>query len=65
MIVEVADHPFILLGELEISLPEAFAVLTLKSALTQTFLGLGMGLLSPAWFRILWMVVWLAMLYLL
>jgi len=33
MIVEVADHPFVLLGELEVCLPEAVAVLTLESVL--------------------------------
>ena len=34
MIVEVADHPLILLGELEVSLPEAVAMLPLESVLT-------------------------------
>ena len=33
MIVQEADHPFILFGELEVSLPEAVAVLTLESTL--------------------------------
>ena len=33
MIVEVADHPFIILRELVVTLPEAVAVLTLESVL--------------------------------
>ena len=34
MIIQEADHPFVLLGEFEICLPEAVAVRTLEPTLT-------------------------------
>jgi hypothetical protein len=34
MIIQEADHPLVLLGELEVCLPEAIVMLTLESALT-------------------------------
>jgi len=34
MIIQVADHPFVVFCELEVSLPEAVAMLTLESTLT-------------------------------
>jgi len=48
MIVEVADHPLILLGELKICLPEAVAVLTLESALTPDLSRLGDGVVQSS-----------------
>ncbi len=40
MVIEVADHPFIILRELVVTLPEAAAVLTLESTPTP----------DPSWF---------------
>ena len=34
MVVKVADHPFVFLGQFEVGLPEAVAVLTLEAGLT-------------------------------
>ena len=39
MIIQEADHPLIVLRELEVSLPEAIAVLTLESTLTPNLSG--------------------------
>ena len=48
MIVEVADHPFILLGEFEVCLPEAVAVGPLESAFTPDLSRLGDGVVESS-----------------
>ena len=41
MIIQEADHPFVLLGEFEVCLPEAIAVRPLESAFTPDLSRLG------------------------
>ena len=48
MIIQEADHPFILLGELIVSLPEAIAMRPLESAFTSDLSRLGDGVVESS-----------------
>lgn len=48
MVVEVADHPFILACELEVSLPEAVAMFPLEPTLTPGLSGFGDGIVQSS-----------------
>lgn len=47
MVVEVGEHPLVLLGELEICLPKLVASQTLESPPTPRFSGPGDGVVEP------------------
>ena len=48
MIIQVADHPLVLLGELEVCLPEAIAMRPLESVLTPDLSRLGDGVVESS-----------------
>lgn len=59
MIIQEADRPLAVFCQLEVSLPEAVAMLPLESTLTPNLLGASIGLSNSASTRIRWMVLWL------